>query len=235
MDVIGVSIDNEYGMRGLWVTVVVASAAAHAQPASEPPPPPPPPPLAAPAAVVSTPSDEWTVDRHGVMLLGGFDFVSGARSQFAVVYVPIPLPGAPRFKLGLTGSLQYQQQVVIGGDDLILWAYYLQPMPQYDWRLPIESKFGDFAIAAEAGPGFGQVWVKLPSGAYMPPGWEHVSFYTFSADAAVQFHAHNGLVVSLQPVGFSVPLNHPSAPDPRWTVSADVAYIISLGAGYRWR
>lgn len=186
-------------------------------------------------AARAQPADGWTVDRDGLMLLGGFDFVSGERTQFAVLYVPIPLEDAPRLKLGLTGSLQYQQQVVLGGDDLILWAYYVQPMAQYDWRLPIVSKSGDFAIAAEGGPGFGQIWAKLPSGAFMPPGWEHITGYTFAADASFQFQAHNGLVVSLQPIGVTVPLNHPSAPDSRWTVSSQTAYVFALGAGYRWR
>lgn len=169
------------------------------------------------------------------MLVGGFEFSSGDREQFAVLYVPLPLEGFPRLKLGITGSLQYQQQVVFGGDDVIIWAYYAQPMAQYDWRLPIVSKSGDFAIAAEAGPGFGQVRAKLPSGPYMPPGWESVSVYTFGMDAAFQFHAHNGLVVSLQPFGVLVPLAHTSLPDSRWSANTDAAYLISLGAGYRWR
>jgi hypothetical protein len=233
-----------WGLRGALV-VLGFSVAAQAQPAGDASPSPPvptptpttTPPIAPPttSAAATAPSDDWTVDRHGLMLLGGFDFVSGERTQFAVLYIPMPLPGAPRFKLGLTGSLQYQQQIVLGGDDLILWAYYLQPMAQYDWRLPIVSSSGDFAIAAEGGLGFGQIWASLPSGAFMPPGWEHVTFYTLSADAAFQFHAHNGFVVSVQPVGFTMPLNRPSAPDPRWTVTADAAYIISIGAGYRWR
>jgi hypothetical protein len=229
-------------MRGLRVAAVVAamSGAANAQPAGEAPPAAPsasePAPIApVTSTAVTTPPNDWTVDRHGIMLLGGFDFVSGDRTEFAVIYFPIPLADAPRLKLGLTGSLQYQQQVVFGGEDIVVWAFYAQPMAQYDWKLPIVSSSGDFAIAAEGGPGFGQIWAKLPSGAYMPPGWEHVSFYTFGGDVAFQFHAHNGFVVSVQPFGFQVPLNHPSAPDPRWSVTADAAYVIALGAGYRWR
>lgn len=225
------------------VVVLVLAATASAQPAPATPPVPatPPAPVSPPVSAATTsapaapPADDWTVDRHGIMLLGGFEFASGGHTEFGVLYVPIPLPVAPRLKLGITGSVNYQQTFNGDGNDLTLWAYYAQPRIQYDWRLPIISPYGDFAFAAEAGPGFGQVWVKLPSGAFMPPGWEHVSFYSAGGDVALQFQGHSGLVVSVQPVGFSIPLSHPSAPDSRWAVSTDAVYIFSLGAGYRWR
>jgi hypothetical protein len=59
---------------------------------------------ATPAPVVH--DDGFTVDRHGIMLLGGFHFADGDRSQFVVVYVPLPLAAAPRLKLGVTRSQQ---------------------------------------------------------------------------------------------------------------------------------
>src|SRR5262245_14873174 len=118
------------------VLFALASAQAYAQPGppSQSPPPPvestpvpttatppapepagqplaPPPPASAPAA-----------ERDGVMLLGGFDFVDGDRSQFLVVYLPLHIAAAPRLKLGLTGSIQYHRQILLDMDDLVLWA-----------------------------------------------------------------------------------------------------------------
>lgn len=169
------------------------------------------------------------------MLLGGFQFANGERSQYGVLYIPLHVPQAPRLKLGITGSLEYHQSYVPDGADLIAWAYYVLAFPQYDWRLPIASSKGDFAIAVEGGFGVGQIWLRWPEAPYMPPGWEHVTGMTIHADAAFQFFAHNGFVFSFQPVGFSKPIYVSELPSPAWSVNYDAVFELAIAAGYRWR
>jgi hypothetical protein len=193
----------------------------------------PPPP---PATAENIGSDGFTVDRHGIMLLGGFRFTDGDRSQFLVVYFPLSLAAAPRLKLGLTGQLQYQRSI-LPGDDLIAWVYYVQPMAQYDWRLPIKTSKGDFAIAAQGGLGVGQIRIQWP--AEVTPSMmtysEHMTVVTIHMDAAFQFHAHNGLVVSLQPIGLTKLINDPDPPSPMWTVNTETVYQFAIAGGFRWR
>jgi hypothetical protein len=236
----------------VWIIALAATSAFADEPlppVDSPTPPPAPPPLV-PAQPEGSPtyfgtqppppparpigSDGFSVDRHGLMLLGGFQLIDGDRSTYVVLYIPMALPKAPRLKLGVTGQLQYHRDIV-PGDDFVYWAYYLQVTPQYDWRLPIASSKGDFAIATEAGFGVGQLWARWPEAPFMPPGWEHVTGVTIHADAAFQFHAHNGLVASLQPLGFNKPVYVSDPPSPFWTTSTDVVFEMAIAAGYRWR
>jgi hypothetical protein len=190
----------------------------------------------APAPVATARPDAYTVDRQGVILLGGFSYVDSDRSQYLEALVPLPLPFARRFKLALRGgfAIEYHYDF-ISQESAKLLGYLLLPALQNDWRLPIESERGDFVVAAEAGVGFGQFWAKLPAAPYMPPNWESVSIAVARVATSMQFFAHSGLVVMVQPVGISVPLNEPKPPSPRWTVSAETAFELAIAAGYRFR
>lgn len=170
------------------------------------------------------------------MFLAIEHLVDGENNESVVAYFPLALPKLPRLKLGLTGSVHYQRQILIGFGDIESWAWFVMPMVQYDWWLPIQTRVGDFVVAVEAGVGYGELWVKFPGQPFMPPAWEHVSAYAFRSDAQMQLHMHNGLVFAVQPIGTSVALVRSDLPSARWMLTgADVVLVVGLGVGYRFR
>src|ERR1041385_6076674 len=180
-------------------------------------------------------ADGFTVDRHGPILLGGFSHVDGNTSEYGALYLPLSLAFAPRLKIRISGGIHYQRDLVPDASDFVAWSWYEQSNLQYDWRLPVYSRKGDFAVAAEGGEGVGQLWVRWPDGPFMPPQWEQMTGVRVSAAVALEFFAHNGFVVLVQPLGLNKAVYHSPLPGPMWSYDDEVIVELTIAAGYRWR
>jgi hypothetical protein len=196
------------------------------------------PPTAAPAPAPETPvavvhhGTERTVDRHGMMLLGGISSGSDSDAVPRVgIAIPIPVADAPALRIGAFVEYSSASASLAGVADLEIYALAVAPTVFYDWKVPIESNLGDFVVDIDGGLVVGAVWMKTPDEPYNPGMYNRVTGTGLRAAGAFQFRAHSGLVVSVEPLGVDIPLNHPSAPPP-YTVTTKTSIEFALLAGY---
>jgi len=221
---------------GVAVAVLLVARVVEAQPVADQTP------SAAPTTSPSAPRTgvydgartRRTVDRSGVRFLGGFTIADGGAAERLDIYVPLHLSGAPRLAVGVVLGFDYTHDSIPEVIEATAYGFAIYPSVTYDWRLPITSGSGDFLALAEAGVGLGVLRLKIDE-PFMPGRYQTLKAYAMRLAGAMQWHAHNGLVVSVQPLGLSIPLSTPEAPGPGWEVNSDLAYEFALLAGYQFR
>jgi len=219
------------GDRALLVaglTFASAAPSATAQPVDTQPPPP------APGAQPQTaPSlTQNTVDRHGLVVLAGFIASDGSTFPRLDVILPVPLAAAPRLRIGVNIDYAHASAALPDGTDIDAYGLVVVPSAYYDWRLPIATTAGDFVVSTEGGVGIERLWLKVDQ-AFMPGSYKTYDVGVLRMAAAAQFRAHNGLVVSVQPLGFDVPLTSVSSANGTG-LSTKTAWEGALLCGYQF-
>lgn len=118
------------------------------------------------------------------------------------------------------------------GYSLTAYAMSIAAVVQYDWRLGIQSTAGDFLIALDGGPAYGRAWIKIEQNS-MPGEWQSLTAISARVAASFQFHAHNGFVLSVQPLGLLIPIWNSELED--LPTDSDLTWEGALLAGYRFR
>ncbi len=114
------------------------------------------------------------------------------------------------------------------------YSFSIGPNAYYDWRLPISTTAGDFVVSIEGGVIGGRAWIKIDQ-PFMPGSWERITAFGLRFASALQFRAHGGLVVSFQPLGVDIPLNHPTLMgNTMLTVTSGTAWEGALLCGYQF-
>lgn len=167
-------------------------------------------------------------------LLGGFTIADGGSAERLDLYVPLRLHSAPRLAVGVVLGFDYTHEAVPELIEATAYGFSVFPSVSYDWRLPVTSGSGDFVALAEGGIGVGFVRLKIDE-PFMPGRYQTLRAWAMRLAGAFQWRARNGLVVSIQPLGLSIPLSTPEAPRPDWKVNSDLAYEFALLAGYQFR
>jgi len=184
--------------------------------------------------MIERPLSEHTVDRDGLVLLGGV-VTDGDNGALRVdVIKPMPLDSAPDFRVGISAEYDHSSVEI---PDLAIsgYAFALSLKALYDWRLPIATNAGDFVVSIEGGPFLAQVWLKIDQ-PYMPGEYERMTGVGLSMAAAIQYRGHNGLVVSLQPLGLNVPIaNTEPGNTGAVTFTSDTEWEGALLCGYQFR
>ncbi|HEX5060778.1 MAG TPA: hypothetical protein VFV99_15525 [Kofleriaceae bacterium] len=184
--------------------------------------------------IVGRPLSEHTVDRHGLVLLGGFSTDGDNSAPRVDIFMPMPMESAPQFRIGL--SLSYDSDSASIPDlSVQLYGAGIELLGAYDWRLPIATYSGDFVINVEGGPSVGRIWMKVDM-FDMPGEWDSVTGVGLGVASSVQYRAHNGFIASVQPIGIGIPIWHsdPGANNP-FTINSDVSWQGALMVGYQWR
>jgi hypothetical protein len=172
-----------------------------------------------------------TVDRHGVVVLGGIGMGSDLRWPRVDVLVPVPLEKAPQLRVGMVMTFHHFELYLpeAGAETYGLGMY---PTATYDWRLPVKSSAGDFVMGVDGslGVGYGRFKIDLP---FMPGYWESAWVATLRIAGRAEFRARAGWVFSLQYLGINVPLTEPDQPM-QGTLTTDIAYELAILAGYQF-
>lgn len=212
------------GVRGVGTGAVMVTCGllglAYAQPTTSPPVP------------DARSAPEPAEPRGGLALLGGV-ISADDRAWRVDAFTPIPNTALPRLRLGLEVIYSHAklETPILGVD---AYGFLFTPTASYDWRLPISSRLGEFVIQAEGGIGAGLGRIKIDE-PYMPGRFDNVFVSTMRIAAAGQFRGYRGLLVSLQPFGLDVPLNHPKSPRPSYHITTGIAYEVAFLAGYQFR
>lgn len=184
--------------------------------------------------MVGRPLSEHTVDRHGLVLLAGFVTDGNNGAPRIDLILPMPLASAPQFRVGLSAQYDHASAEI---PDLAISAYAVAVGAKalYDWRLPIATYAGDFVVSVEGGPFLARVWLKIDE-PYMPGDYEGMTGLGLNLAASVQYRAHSGLIVSVQPLGLNVPIaNTEPSNTGDVTFTADTEWEGALLCGYQFR
>lgn len=168
------------------------------------------------------------------MLLGGITVEDSDTAWRVDAILPVPLEQAPRLRFGLILGYDHNSASIPGLLDAELYGATIAPAAYYDWRLPIVSSAGDFVVSIEGGPSISRIWLKLDEPG-MPASNDTLTAIGLHIATAFQFRARGGFVGSAQLFGLNIPLNHPTASDPRWMVSTSAKYELAFMAGYQFR
>lgn len=224
------------GVRGLGLVMglVVLGAFGRAYAQSPPPAasPAPTPPAQPTPAVVGRPLTEHTVDRHGLVLLGGLSRSGDSSALRIDLVVPVPLASAPQLRIGFTAAYDHSSAQI---PDLSISAYALGGglYAAYDWRLPIATEAGDFVVSIDGGPDVGRLWLKVEDPS-MPGSYDTISAIGLHVAGSLQYRAHGGLVLAVQPLGVAIPIAHTEIDASPFMVTSDVSWVGALLAGYQF-
>ncbi len=142
----------------------------------------------------------------------------------------VGVPLARRLRILLVTELNYG-----GSETTPSRTLSLTPQVQYELRLPINVGHGELLVIAAGGIRRTDLWMKFPDQEFWPSTWESTTAYALRFTAGIEYRAHAGWIVSLQPLGIGVSTT-PSPPDPRWmTTTPKYAHPIALLAGYQFR
>jgi hypothetical protein len=186
-----------------------------------------------PATEVTEQGRKIEVRRSGFFALAGVSHMSDRVFGRIELGAPAPIRRAPRLRAVVAIDSRYSTDGsgarVTKESDLAI-----TPGVQYDWRLPIDTRYGDLVLVAGVGLMRAQHWVRLPEEPFWPSTWESTVAYALELDAAVQLRREGGLLVSLRPIGIGFPLNDPEPPDARWmAVPTERSFAVSLSVGYQ--
>ncbi len=188
----------------------------------------------APVAVVARSSYEHTVDRHGLVVLAGIVANDASTIPRVDVILPVPLADAPQLRFGLSLGYDHISASAPDGTAADSYSGAIYPTAYYDWRLPIVTSAGDFVGSVEGGFGLAIARLKIDE-PFMPGTYKTLTAVAFRAAGSIQFRAHNGFVVSVQPLGIEVPVTTPDSPDPKFMVKASTQWEGALLCGYQFQ
>jgi hypothetical protein len=183
-------------------------------------------------AVVGRPLTEHTVDRHGLVLLGGISRSGDSSALRVDLVVPVPLASAPQLRLGLTAQYDHSSAEI---PDLSISAYGVGGglYVAYDWRLPIATEAGDFVVSIDGGPDVGRLWLKVEDPS-MPGSYDTITAVGLHVAGSLQYRAHGGLVIAVQPLGVAIPIAHTEIDASPFMVTSDVSWVGALLVGYQF-
>lgn len=183
----------------------------------------------APATITSTPPSRRGVARGGLVALAGLTQTIDATMGRVDIGVPTPTSQFQRLRTLIISEVGTGTDGAAEARDLVL-----TPELQYDWRLPF-TLAGDVVLVLGAGLQWARHWVRLPDEPYWPSSWESTTSWGARLDTAIQYRRPGGLVVSLNLLSVTFPLNTPTPPDSRWMSSdPDMRYSVSILAGYQF-
>jgi len=175
-----------------------------------------------------------TVDRSGLVLLGGIAN-NGDSSSFRLdAILPVPLDGAPRFRVGIVLMFAHAS-ASLPSEGIAVDTYGLSAGANvhYDWRLPVATSLGDLVVSVEGGPFVGNGWAKVDE-PFMPGTYDRFTVLALRGATALQLRMHGGFVASLQPIGLVIPLTHPSSSGSMLTVTTKATWEGALLCGYQF-
>lgn len=223
-------------LRAAWATstLAIATALAHA----DAPQPTPAPPerswyaTAQPSVTDETPHVRHVVQRGGLFVLGGGTWISSTMNARLDIGVPAPLRSAPRLRVVLTTEGGYGTDA----DTTRRRSLSLTPTLQYEWHVPFELAKGELLFIAAAGLRRTTLWLEQPDAPFYPSAWESQTTYAGRLAAGIEYRRRNGLIVSAQPLGVTLPFGDPQPPTPRWMEPKQVdAFAASALVGFQFR